>query len=477
MNKKSNAIYIAGGSGTVVSSASAYGLISRIFNGYRDKIDTFYAAVGGFRGAIYEDITDVFKYAREDGHQNIATKLNKLKFYTTPVFGTSRINPDERDCERLMDVFAKHNINFVFINGGNDSMKSALFLNQYARNKGYDLYIIGIPKTIDNDLLVTHRSLGYASFAKQVAIALMSLESDVNAFSIPHNATRGGPIKETAVAQVVVFMGRNEGWGAAATVIGKLDESYGPHVILTKEGDFSIDAFLDRCQNAWDRYERLIVASSEGAHDRKDYLANYLEVNIGHQDLRFKQHNDPHQNKDVSDNRLGLFLKILLENRLNIPSEVYKDLKCRAEGVSYLNRNHLEVMSLIDFRDAIAVGEKAADLAFGRSTPIQGVMVILTQNVGETDYTRLENVADITKGSKGMTKSIRILDTPAVPILTNDGMMIDGDLYMRYIGEFIDLNGPNRSELLRGEGFRLPLRRLDWSLEARLLQPYQKIEA
>ena len=482
MPQKPNAIYIMGGSGTAVISASAYGLIKRTFREYRNKIGTLFASVGGIRGAINEDITDIFKYLMDKGIDDSGQRLDALKFYATPVFRTSRYNPDEDknpeqfDCKRLIDIFNTRNIQYVFLNGGNDTMEKALAIQEYAKNKGIKLSITGIPKTVDNDLLITHRCPGYASFAKQVAINTMSLDADTEAFSIPQSSIHGGPIREGGVAQVKVFMGRDEGWGAAASITGKLDDSYGPHAIVTKEGGFSQDAFLNRCQNAWDKYGRLFVVASEGVHDGSDYIANYLSVSAPTHNLVFKKHVDPHKNLSVTDSRIGLFLKLLLEKELKVSPEVYKDFKCREEGPDYLDRNNLEILSDIDFRDAIAVGEKAADLVFGKTNPIDGVMVTLTHKLNETNYTALENVADLQKDGKKMTKSIKILDTPESPILSSDGLMINRMLYMNYISSFIDLNGPNRSELLRRDGFELPLRRINWTLEKRLLPPYQRLK-
>ncbi len=476
MVNKPNAIYIMGGGGTPVISASAYGLAQRIFTKHRSSVDTLYAAIGGMRGAINEDITDVFAWATQEGEQNAASKLNRLKFPATPVFGTSRYNPDEKDCERLVEIFKAHNIHYVFLNGGNDTMEKALKLKEYADSQGYEIHVVGIPKTVDNDLLVTHRCPGYASFAKQVAIDTMSLQGDLDAFGFQPGAFRGGPIKEGGVAQVVVFMGRDEGWGAAASVVAKLDESYGPHVILTKDGGFDKQKFLDRCQNAWDKHGNLLVVASEGAFDPKKgtYLANEVEVMAYRHGLMFKMHEDAHKNTSVTDGRLALFLKMLLEKQLRIKSEVYKDFKTRAEGPGYLNRDNLEIMSAVDFQDAIAVGERAADLAFSGEKPIDGVMVTLTHKVNQTGYTPLGTVADTSKGSKEMTKALSTLDTPERQILSTDRMMVDRELYMEYIGEFMDLNGPNRREVLGGEGFRLPLERIVWALEKRVLPPYEK---
>lgn len=476
MAEKPNAIYIMGGGGTGEVSASAYGLINQTHSHYRDDIGTFYAAVGGMRGTLYEELTDVFRWAESDGKKDAASKLNRIKFPASPIFGTSRHKPDDEDCERILDVFKAHNIYYAFLNGGNDTMEKARILEQFAQDRDYELHIIGIPKTVDNDLLVTHRSPGYASFAKQVAINTMGLQADLDSFGYQPGAIKHGPIKEGGVAQVVVFMGRDQGWGAAASIVGKIDESYGPHAILTKEGGFDETRFLDRSQNAWDN-GNLLVTASEGAFDTESnqYLGNQLQVLAYDDDLLFKVHRDPHQNTSVTDSRVAMYLKLLLEKKLGIDTNVYNSFKVREEGPAYLNRDHLEIMSAVDFQDAIAVGERAADLAFGGSSPVDGVMVTLTRTVGETCYTLLENVANPDKGSKAMTKSLDTLDTAERPILSPDGMMIDRELFMNYIGEFIDLNGPNRREVLKPEGFKLPLERIVWDLVEKRLPAYERI--
>lgn len=471
---KPNAIYIMGGGGTCVVSASAFGLVHQTYSKYRQKIGTFYAAVGGMRGAILEDLTDLFEFATAEGSEMAISRLRQLKFRSAPVFGTSRYKPDTEDCHRLLEIFMAHNIHFVFLNGGNDTMEKAIILEEFARESSWELHVIGIPKTVDNDLLITHRCPGYASFAKQVALHTMSLQGDLDSFGYSEYSSKHEMVKESAVAQVVVFMGRDSGWGAAASLVGKLDESYGPHVLLTKEGGFQMDRFLDRCQNAWDRYGNLMVVASEGAFDGDQYLGNHLEVMAYRHQLLFKVFQDPHKNKSVTDSRLALFLKLLLENRLKIPAKIYNGFKCREEGPGYLQRNHIELFSKVDFEDAIACGRKAADLAFGGFEPMGGVMVTLTHLPGETSYTPLESVADSTKGSRAMTKSITTLDTAEMPVLSTDGMMINRTLLMNYIEDFLDINGPNRHETLRKEGFKLPLERLDWRMLPKKLPRYDK---
>ncbi len=470
MTGKPNAIYIAGGGGTEVISATAYGIADRIFREYRNNVGTLYAAVGGMRGALNEDLADVFGWAAQKGSGSAHERLNQLKFYSCSVFGTSRHNPDEEDCKRLVDVFKAHNIRYVFLNGGNDTMEKAIRIQEYAKEQGVELNIVGVPKTIDNDLLGTYICPGYPTFAKWVAYNTMSLARDLDSFSLSPNSARGGKVKEGAIAQVLVVMGRDAGWGAAASILGELDESYAPHIILTKEGGFSEERFLARAQDTFDKYGQLFVVASEGAHDGTDYLANRLKVTSDKPELAFKYHTDLHKNASVSDGRLALFLKLLLEDRLKIPTDVYKDFKVRAEGPNYLGRNNLEILSAPDFFSAIAAGESAVDLTIGEGKT--GIMVTLTEIPGITGDVSLEKVADSKKGSKAMTKTLSSLFLDGHPAIIKDGMMIDREVFWEYAEDYIDLNGPNRSELLRGEGFLIPLPRIEFPLEQRVLSPY-----
>ena len=216
------------------------------------------------------------------------------------------------------------------------------------------------------------------------------------------------------------------------------------------------------------------MVASEGAHDGEQYLGYYLNVSSPKHETTFKVHTDAHKNTSVSDGRVGLFLKLLIEKELKVPTDVFASMKVRAEGPDYLNRNNLEIMSEPDFRDAIAVGVKAADLAFG-PTPVDGVMVTLQSGkCADVGMTPLNTVADSVKGSKAMTKSLKTLGTPDHPILSQDGMMVDKGLYEKYIASIIDLNGPNRREVLAGEGFKLPLARIEWPFAAKKLKPYAK---
>ena len=177
-------MYVMSGGGTVVVSASVYKLIHKIYTEYRDRIGTFFAAVGGMRGAVYEDLTDVFqyvigdKYVRGDGNANAVSRLNQIKFYATPTFGTSRYNPKEEDLERMLNVFSVHNIHYLFLNGGNDSMLKARRIAQYAKERDYELYVTAIPKTVDNDLLVSDHTPGFGSAAKFVAQAFAGVNLD-----------------------------------------------------------------------------------------------------------------------------------------------------------------------------------------------------------------------------------------------------------------------------------------------------------
>jgi 6-phosphofructokinase len=459
MSEKPNMLYFMSGGGTPVISATAYGVMDQARNYRGSELGTVYAAIGGPRGVLNEEFLDIFKWMDEGG-DDAEQMLNSIKFPSWPIFGTSRYkakSPDalEADNERIVEVCKAHNIKYILTNGGNDSMEKAAIISDYAQRMGYEIKVIGVPKTVDNDLLVTHRCPGYATFAKQVAIATMGLDGDMNSFAV--NGYKNGKIKEGGVAQVLGVMGRDQGWGAAASVLGKYSEECAPHIVMTKDGKFELTKFLDKCQNTWDKYGKLMIVTSEGADDDETYLGNYVDIGLSMNEIeaKFKTHVDPHKNTNLSDSRVSLFYKMLLENQLKIDTKVYKSFKCREEGPGYRDRNDFVVLSEPDFKDAIAVGRRAVDLILSNGERSTGQMVTLEEGVGDTGYTSLLNVANPETGSKNMVKSMDTLSIPGRHIMGPDGMMIDKELFTDYIGEYVDIDGRNRPEILRSEGFRM----------------------
>ena len=221
-----NALYAQSGGVTAVINASACGLIE---TARKHKIK-IYAGRDGIIGALTEDLIDTSK----ESAKNIAA----LKYTPSGAFGSCRyklknIEENRAEYERLLEVFAAHNIGYFFYNGGGDSMDTANKIAQFSREAGYPLMCIGIPKTVDNDLPFTDCCPGFGSVAKYVAVSIREASFDVA--SMATTSTK---------VFIMEVMGRHAGWIAAAGGLAKEKESDGPHIILFPEITFNREKFL-----------------------------------------------------------------------------------------------------------------------------------------------------------------------------------------------------------------------------------------
>jgi len=197
------------------------------------------------------------------------------------------------------------------------------------------------------------------------------------------------------------------------------------------------------------------------------YLANHVAVSLEEHGLCWKTHLDPHNNTSVTDSRVGLYFKMLIEHNLRWNKETYGSFKIREGGPDYMQRDHALIVSAADLDDAEAVGRSAVDCVM---TGTADVMVTLKEKVAETGHVPLCEVANPGRGSKFLIKDIHSLGE----ILIEDGMMVSGDVFMENMGEYIDLNGPNRAEIFQKDGFRFPVRLPHWNLIEKKLPQYQR---
>jgi ATP-dependent phosphofructokinase / diphosphate-dependent phosphofructokinase len=208
MNKavKGNAVIGQSGGPTAVINQSLVGVIEEL-NGSR-AIGRLLGAHHGVRGVVEEQFLDL-KGLRQPA-------LERLAVTPASALGSTRDKPNEEYCAKILDVFAKHHVEYFFYIGGNDSADTARIVNEMSIAAGHPLRVFHIPKTIDNDLLVTDHCPGYGSAAKFVACAMMGDDRDTA--SLPG-------------IKIDVVMGRHAGWLTAASVLGRQDESDGPHLV------------------------------------------------------------------------------------------------------------------------------------------------------------------------------------------------------------------------------------------------------
>jgi len=313
-----------GGGPTAVINQSMAGVVleARKFR----NVELVYGAYHGVSGIINEEFLDL---TQETSH-NIEMVANT----PSSALGSTRDKPDLKYCREIFKVLQAHGIGYFFYIGGNDSSDTVRIVSEEARNAGYPLRCIHIPKTIDNDLVGNDHTPGFPSAARFVAQAFMGANLD--------NASLPG-------VYLAVVMGRHAGFLTAASALGKKFPDDGPHLIYLPERTFSVDKFIADVKATYDRYGRCVIAASEGIHDESGepiitQLASQVEK-------------DAHGNVQLSGT--GALADLLCDEikaKLGIK-------RVRGDTFGYLQRSFMGCVSDVDQREAREVGEKAVQYA------------------------------------------------------------------------------------------------------------------
>ena len=313
-----------GGGPTAVINQSLVGVVleARRHRG----IDLVYGARHGVRGILNEDFVDL---TQETSHN-----LELVAGTPASALGSTRDKPDLAYCQQIFEVLRAHGIGYFFYIGGNDSSDTVRIVAAEARQAGYPLRCIHIPKTIDNDLVGNDHTPGFPSAARFVAQAFAGANLD--------NAALPG-------VYVGVVMGRHAGFLTAASALGKKFDDDGPHLIYLPERVFEIERFLADVKAVYERHGRCVIAVSEGIHDASGQpIAAQLAKDLEH---------DAHGNVQLSGT--GALADLLCEEiktRLKIK-------RVRGDTFGYLQRSFVGCVSDVDQREAREVGEKAVQYA------------------------------------------------------------------------------------------------------------------
>ncbi|MGI6040169.1 MAG: 6-phosphofructokinase, partial [Eubacteriales bacterium] len=237
------------GGPTSVINASAYGAIRTALDS--DSITRVLGAAHGIKGVLDDVLYDMSK---ED-----PAELERLKYTPSSALGSCRYklaDPDEDDTDykRILEIFKKYDVRYFFYNGGNDSMDTCNKISKYMMKVGYECRVMGIPKTIDNDLFGTDHCPGYGSAAKYVATSCMEVFHDANVY-------------DTGQITIIEIMGRHAGWLCAASALAT-HMGAGPDLIYLPELAFDLDTFLKDVMDVYNEKGKCIVAVSEGIHDK-----------------------------------------------------------------------------------------------------------------------------------------------------------------------------------------------------------------
>ena len=242
-----NLIIGQSGGATAVINASIVGAVEAALKD--TSIGNIYGMHHGIEGLLEEDIFDLRKQP--------AKLWPRLRITPSAALGSCRYKLQREDPERVIALLRKYDIHYLLYIGGNDSADTAHRLAQAALHIGYDLQTISIPKTIDNDLPFTDHSPGYGSAARFIALATM--DSTLNTISIPSHY----PVK------VIETMGRNAGWLAASSALGKRHENDPPHIIIMPEQSFNADHFLAQVDAVYRSIGYVIIVVSEAVRDEQ----------------------------------------------------------------------------------------------------------------------------------------------------------------------------------------------------------------
>jgi 6-phosphofructokinase 1 len=355
-----NLLVAQSGGPTAVINASIAGVIQEARQ--HACISGIYGGLNGILGILREQLIDL--------KRERASTVKALKHTPGAALGTCRYKIDFKkkpekaalDMDRLFQVFQAHNIRFFFYAGGNDSQDTAHKIHLEAVRRGYEMRVIGVPKTIDNDLPHTDHCPGFGSTAKYNACTVMEVAVDI-----------GSMATDDGACAVVEVMGRSAGWIAASAILARRVPADPPHIILLPEMPFNQQAFLDKVKSVVDSQKYCVVVVGEGLKnpDGTEFSADATRLDaFGHPILA----------------GAGERVAELVQGKLNT--------KTRSIKLGYAQRCATHYASATDVAEAAACGEAAVRAAVeGKSG--QMVKIVRTQSNPYTWTTGLQPLEDI----------------------------------------------------------------------------------
>lgn len=343
-----NMVYIQSGGPTSVINTSLYGAIKEA-KLHPEQIGHIYGSHYGIEGLIFDDLFDL--------NQESERTIELLKQTPGSILGTTRrkLPKDFHDpiYMKIIENIKKHNIGYVFVNGGNDSMDTCNQISKLCAELKLDVKVIGVPKTIDNDLAITDHSLGFPSAAKHVANVVAQIAVDARCFA-------------NGKVHVIEIMGRNAGWLTAS--VDLLPEASRPDLIYIPEMAFDLDEFMKDVERIYKVKGSVIVAMSEGVEFPRD-VTNARRDAFGHIQLEGG----------------AAELCRMIDAKLNLPT--------RSVELSIPQRADAAFISKVDQLEAIETGRLAVRSALKGAT---GQMVIF-KRVSSNPYKIEMELADVGK--------------------------------------------------------------------------------
>ena len=354
-------IFGQSGGPTCVINASAYGVIKTALEA--EEITKVYGASHGIVGVLNDEL---FVMDEEDPEE-----LRYLLHTPSSELGSCRYKMkdpevDDTDYKRILEIFKKYNVRYFFYNGGNDSMDTCNKISRYMKSVGYECRVMGVPKTIDNDLFGTDHCPGFASAAKYIATSCMEINKDARVY-------------DNKMIVIVEIMGRHAGWLAASAALATAYGS-GPDLIYLPECDFDMDRFLADVDELYRKNGKVFVAVSEGIHYADGSFVSEAKTSatdgFGHAQL----------------GGLAAMLAEIVKN--------HTGAKVRGIEFSLLQRCGAHLASATDVEEAFTAGKVAVEKAVAGET---GYMVAFEREMTDGKYScnyrllPLESVANYEK--------------------------------------------------------------------------------
>ena len=349
----------SGGPSSVIN-ASAYGVIRTALDA--DCITKVYGAYHGIKGVLEDQLLDMDAEDRAE--------LDRLPYTPSSALGSCRYkiadpDVDDTDYKRILEIFKKYDVRYFFYNGGNDSMDTCNKISKYMKKVGYDCRVMGIPKTIDNDLFGTDHCPGFASAAKYIATSIAEVYQDSHVY-------------DKGQVSIIEIMGRHAGWLAGAASLASV-AGYPADLVYLPEVDFNMDEFLEDVSALWEKNHNVIVAVSEGIHYADGSFVSEAKTSatdgFGHAQL----------------GGLAAMLADAVKEKLGV--------KVRGIELSLLQRCAAHCASQTDIDESFLAGQTAVNSAVAGETDKMVAFECSREN-GYTCKTKLLNLSDVANYEK-----------------------------------------------------------------------------
>lgn len=381
---KKNLIVGQSGGPTAVINGSLYGVVTEAMR-HTEEIDEIYGMINGIEGFLNGHMMDMRSLIETN-------ELSLLRTTPGSYLGSCRYKlPEDLNdpvYPLLFNKFTSHGIGYFFYIGGNDSMDTVSKLSRYAKKINSDIRFIGIPKTIDNDLVHTDHTPGFGSAAKYVATTVREIVLDANVY-------------EKKSVTIIEIMGRHAGWLTAASVLARKSVGDNPLLIYLPETAFDEEAFLKKVEACFEKNLNVVVCVSEGIHDKDGVFICEYDNAVG---------TDTFGHKMLAG--CGKYLENLVRNRLGV--------KARSVELNVSQRCSSSMMSKTDQQEAVSAGEFGVRLALKGET---GKMV---------SYIRISNLPYAMKlGLEDVNEICNKEKTVPLSWITNEGSDI-GEEFIFY---------------------------------------------